>query len=82
MADLYGFSLFREVMDVHDRGCRLKFANIYGSPPEVDRDRARFSRDIDTLERAGLLVVTCAGRIRFARCVPGIIPAPTVILND
>ncbi len=67
MIDTYGFSLLREIENVDDLGCHLKFANIYGSPPESDSDRMRFRRDIGTLEDNGLLVIKFDGRLRFGR---------------
>ena len=67
MIEAHGFSLFQEVMDVHARGCRLKFVNIYGTAPDRDSDRMRVRRDTDALERAGLLVIKYDGRLRFGR---------------
>ena len=67
MIDKYGFPVLREIENVEEFGCRLKFVNFYGTAPDRDSDRMRFRRDTDALERAGLLVITYDGRLRFGR---------------
>ncbi len=66
MIDRYGFALFRKIENVH-LGCRLKFTNIYGSPPDTDGERMLFNRDIEHLARPGELIVQYVDRFRFGR---------------
>ena len=67
MIDKYGFPVLREIEHVEEFGCRIKFAHIYGSPPDTDAERMVFNRDIEHLSRAGELVVQHVDRMKFGR---------------
>ncbi len=80
MIEKYGFALFRGTEHV-DLGCRLKFANIYGSPPDTDGERMMFNRDIEHLARAGELIVQYVDRLDLAGRYQFEIPMPAVRTN-